>query len=230
MMIPSQIATSLSYPAVVGTVHSAASLAAARRLRKGQCDWLELRLDSFFPKLDPLRRVGPRLPCPRIVTVRHSSEGGAPLTARERRAIYRDFIPMASLVDIELRRAPAMDDVIRRARDARAGIILSHHDFAHTPSPSKLRDLARRARDAGADIFKVAAMTHGARDLATLLEFLAHEKSRLPLSVMGMGPFGKVSRLALAQAGSCLNYGYLGSPNAPGQWPAALLKSRIAEL
>jgi len=45
-----------------------------------------------------------------------------------------------------------------------------------------------------------------------------------------MGIFGKISRLVLAQAGSCLNYGYLGTPNASGQWPVALLKARIAEL
>jgi len=63
-----------------------------------------------------------------------------------------------------------------------------------------------------------------------LIEFLANEKGALPLSVMGMGTYGKVSRLVLAQAGSCLNYGYLGAANASGQWPVAALKARIAEL
>jgi 3-dehydroquinate dehydratase I len=48
--------------------------------------------------------------------------------------------------------------------------------------------------------------------------------------VMGMGKYGKISRLVLAQAGSCLNYGYVGTPNASGQWPVAALKARIAEL
>ena len=67
-------------------------------------------------------------------------------------------------------------------------------------------------------------------DLAILIEFLADEKARLPLAVMGMGVFGKISRLVLAQGGSCLNYGYLGSPNASGQWPVAILKERIAEI
>ena len=52
----------------------------------------------------------------------------------------------------------------------------------------------------------------------------------MPLSVMGMGRFGKISRLLLAQAGSVLNYGYLDRPNASGQWEARLLKSRLAEL
>ena len=232
MITGSRKSISFSHPAVVGTVHSIASLAAARNLKRGQCDWLELRIDSFYPDLAELRRLAPKLGCPRIVTVRHASEGGmAPgLSAPERRALYSDFLEVAGLVDIELRWAGRMVEPIRRAKNAGVGAILSHHDFQRTPPPGKLRELARQAREAGADIFKVAAMTSGVRDLAALIEFLANEKERMPLSVMGMGPFGKVSRLVLAQAGSCLNYGYLGTPNASGQWPVALLKARIEEL
>jgi len=232
IIVPLEIATSLAYPAVVGTVHSAASLAAARKIRKGECDWLELRVDNFFPNVKELRRIAPKLPAARIVTVRHPSEGGMAqgMTPGERRALYGDFLEVAGLVDIELRQAAAMKGVIREARAAGIGVMLSHHDFQRTPAPAKLRDLARRARETGADIFKVAALTQSARDLATLIEFLVDEKDRLPLAVMGMGRYGRISRLVLAQAGSCLNYGYLGKPNASGQWPVALLKTRIAEL
>jgi 3-dehydroquinate dehydratase-1 len=53
---------------------------------------------------------------------------------------------------------------------------------------------------------------------------------KLPLSVMGMGAYGKVSRLLLARAGSVLNYGYLDEPQVSGQWEATLLKQRLAEL
>jgi 3-dehydroquinate dehydratase-1 len=232
MKIPSQIATSLSHPNVVGTVHSGDSLSRARKIRPAQCDWLELRVDNFFPNTSELLRTAPMLHVPRIVTVRHPSQGGAAtgMTPRQRRALYSDFLPCAGLVDIELRQAPAMRDIIHQARERGAAVIFSHHDFLRTPPVAKLRELARRARDAGADVFKVAAMTRGPGDLAKLLEFLADEKGKLPLAVMGMGDFGKISRIALAQAGSCLNYGYLGKPNATGQWPVALLKARIAEL
>jgi len=232
MKNPAQISTSLSHPAVVGTVHSLAAVAAARKLRPEQCDWLELRIDNFFPDIQTLGQFIPKLAFPRIITVRHASEGGRAngMSAGSRRALYTHFLEGAGLVDVELRWSGPMRDVIRQAKDAGAGVILSHHDFRRTPPLPKLRDLARRARDAGADVFKLAAMTHTERDLATLIEFLAGEKRRLPLAVMGMGAFGKVSRLVLAQAGSCLNYGYLGAPNASGQWPAALLKARIAEL
>jgi len=222
----------ISHASVVGTIHSRASLAAALRLGVGECDWLELRVDHFFPDVTALRRKAAKLALPRIVTVRHASEGGKAIgmARRERRALYRDFMEVADMVDIELRKAASMKDVIREARESGAGVILSFHDFHRTPEPEKLRELARHAADAGADIFKVAAMTRTAGDLAKLLDFLANEKAPLPLAVMGMGPFGKISRLALAQAGSCLNYGYLGTPNASGQWPVAVLKARIAEL
>jgi 3-dehydroquinate dehydratase-1 len=47
---------------------------------------------------------------------------------------------------------------------------------------------------------------------------------------MGMGPLGRLSRLVLAQAGSCLNYGYLRAANAPGQWSAKELSDLLAKL
>ena len=57
----------------------------------------------------------------------------------------------------------------------------------------------------------------------------ARRSGGLPLAVMGMGAFGKVSRLALGKSGSVLNYGYLDKPQVSGQWPAALLKERLRE-
>jgi 3-dehydroquinate dehydratase-1 len=223
-------APSLTHPAVAATVHSEASLTAALKVRKGECDWLELRVDNFFPRVAKLRRLAPTMALPRIVTVRHASEGGAPLPEPERRRMYGEFLPVAGLVDIELRRLAGMREVIREARAGGVGLVLSFHDFQRTPRLARLRELARRAADAGADVFKVAVMTNEARDLATLIEFLAAEKERLPISAMGMGPYGKVSRLALARAGSCLNYGYLGRANASGQWPVRVLKERIGEI
>jgi 3-dehydroquinate dehydratase-1 len=59
---------------------------------------------------------------------------------------------------------------------------------------------------------------------------LAGGTHRLRLSVMGMGPWGRVSRLVLAKSGSLLNYGFIGTSNAPGQWPVARLKELLSEL
>ena len=68
-----------------------------------------------------------------------------------------------------------------------------------------------------------------AADLGRLLALFAN-RPPLPLSVMGMGPYGKMSRLLFARVGSVLNYGYLHRPNASGQWEARVLKARVSEL
>lgn len=218
--------------AVVGTLHSASSLSLGLKLRKGALDFLELRVDAFAAgaDLDALEKSVARLKIPLIVTVRHPLEGGAgSLSLARRRALFGRFLPYASLVDVELRSAGALADVIDQTRAQGTAVILSHHDFRATPSLVRLQALRRKAARAGASIFKVAATANTPRDLATLVDFLT--KSKAPaLAVMGMGAFGKISRLTLGRAGSVLNYGYLDRAQVSGQWPAPLLKERLAEL
>jgi len=225
----------LPFPgAVVGTVHSLRSLTAALALRKNAVDFLEVRVDAFTQTdaCAHLEKNIRRLRAPLIVTVRHPLEGGAGrLSPSQRRALFQRFLPFASLVDVELRSANSLQDVIAEAQSSGIGVILSHHDFRKTPSLARLRELRQNAKSAGGSIFKVAATTRTPRDLATLLEFLTSPGGASPsLAVMGMGAFGKISRLALGKAGSVLNYGYLDKQQVSGQWPAALLKERLAEL
>ena len=225
---------SLSTGAVVGTLHSASSLSAGLKLRKGALDFLELRVDAFAAQdgfdLDGLEKHVARLKIPLIVTVRHPLEGGAgSLPLARRRALFERFLPYASLVDVELRSAKALKDVIDEAHAQGIAVILSHHDFRATPSLVRLQELRRKAARLGASIFKVAATANTPRDLATLVDFLTQSKAPA-LAVMGMGAFGKISRLTLGRAGSVLNYGYLDRAQVSGQWPAPLLKERLAEL
>jgi len=227
--------------AVVGTVHSVPALAAARKLPRGAVDYLELRLDNFAAlphgerELERLEAAAPHLPAPLIVTARHPREGGfGALTAPGRRRLLRRFLKHAALIDIELRSALQLTVSIREARETGVGVILSHHDFQRTPPLARLIELAQRARGAGATVFKLATTATCASDLTVLLRFLTETKgtgsSVGGLAVMGMGPFGKISRLLLGRAGSVLNYGYLDKSQVPGQWPAVQLKERLAEV
>jgi 3-dehydroquinate dehydratase type I len=118
--------------------------------------------------------------------------------------------------------------VIAYARTRDVKLIVSAHFFNSTPSLARLESLRNRAFAAGADIFKVATLTRTLTDVLTLASLLAR-RPRQALSVMGMGEFGKLSRTLLACAGSVLNYGYLDTVQVPGQWPAPLLKERLAE-
>jgi 3-dehydroquinate dehydratase I len=217
-------------PKIVGTVHSPESLRSALRLRKGEVDFLEFRVDHFAGDPGSLLRAAPRLSAPIIVTIRHPAEGGAfNLAAKRRRELFSEFLPVANCIDIELRSVVGFGDVLAKARAAGVGVIVSDHHFYRTPSARILAARLHRAIQARADVFKVAAFAANPPDVATLLTLLA-KPAPIPLSVMGMGRFGKASRLLFAQAGSVLNYGYLDKPNASGQWEATLLKKRIAEL
>jgi 3-dehydroquinate dehydratase-1 len=217
-------------PLVVGTVHDESSLRTASRAGRDMVDLLELRVDAFADRPERLLRVVPQLQVPVIITVRDASEGGvARLTPRMRAGLFEMFLPHAAMIDVELRSVKKMATTIAQARSRGAKIILSFHDFRATPSGTKLRRLLAEARRAGADVFKVAATTDSLRDVMRLAGLL-NGKVSPPCSVMGMGRFGKVSRLLFARAGSVLNYAYLGRAQVSGQWPAGQLRRRLDEL
>jgi len=220
----------LTKPQIVAAIHSAESLRAALRLRAGIVDLLELRVDHFASDPAPLLRAAPRLAAPLIVTVRHPAEGGQnALNIARRRELYAQFLPFAACIDVELRSTEALAATIAAARAAGVRVVLSAHDFRATPSAARLREIVRRTAAAGADVCKIATRSDTAAALARLFAMFS-EPTPLPLAVMAMGRFGKVSRLLFAHAGSVLNYGYLAAANAPGQWPAARLRELIAEL
>jgi len=219
-----------STPRFVGTVHSEGSLHAAARLTRGAVDFLELRVDAFAADPEALFAAAGRLKIPRIVTVRHPAEGGAgPLGMAQRRVLFRRFLPLAHSIDVELRSVGALGEVIAAARERGVRLIVSAHDFHRTPSTAVLQRQIAAAHLAGADVCKVAVFTETPADLARLVALFAR-RSPVPLSVMGMGSYGKVSRLLFARLGSVLNYGYLHRPNASGQWEARELKQRVREL
>jgi len=119
--------------------------------------------------------------------------------------------------------------MIAAAKERGVTVVISDHHFRSTPTLAGMLQRQRRAFAEGADIFKIAAMAADARSLARLIDFAARSPE-MPRAIMGMGKFGQVSRLALACAGSLLNYGYLDTPNAPGQWEARELKRLLGRL
>lgn len=144
-------------------------------------------------------------------------------------ALIEPLLDMAALLDIELRSAVEMRPLVTRAQAGGVRVMGSFHDFQATPAEDVLRGSIDFAQTAGLDAVKIAAHLNSQEDLIRLMRLTA-EPRRLRLSAMGMGPWGRLSRLALAKAGGLLNYGFIGVSNAPGQWPAARLKQILAEL
>ena len=210
-------------------MHDAPSLRRALRLATlpAPPDWLEIRLDAIVPAADAWIQLRRR---PLLLTVRTAAEGGRRrLSGAERQKLFLEHLPHASHLDLEIASLRELRAVHTAARRAGVGLVASFHDFNGTPTLRRLKALADRAVFAGAVVLKVATTTDNAAALARLVQFVGTEK-RLPIAAMGMGRLGRVSRLTLAALGSILNYVCLGPPAAPGQWPAALFRRRLAEL
>jgi len=205
---------------------------ATRPVSAEVCDLLEFRLDNLRDHLDAVDTAMAASELPSLITARHPEEGGAgSLDDAERETLLRRFLPRAALVDVELRSLPAMAGLVTEARNSGVAVVASRHDFEKPLPAADLETAIAAARAASADVVKIAMTLHTLSDLcslAQLTETIINDNYRV--ATMGMGSLGKVSRLVLAAAGSCLNYGYLGEPNAPGQWPAAELKRLITEI
>jgi 3-dehydroquinate dehydratase-1 len=217
-------------PLVVATAHTARGLSDASKLRLGAVDFVEIRLDCLLASRRAIAPAASRIRGPILLTARHPVEGGAGnLSSTARRSLYQELLPLASAVDVELRSVGPMQPVLASAAERGTLSVISFHDFRGTPGLVRLREVVGAARRSGADFVKIATMLRGPKDLAVLLQLQSLYPS-IALATMGMGPLGRVSRLALAAAGSRLNYGYLDRPQVSGQWPAVQLRERLDEV
>ena len=191
---------------VVGVIASGADLDCALQMRTPP-DLFELRLDRLADIIKQLENKLPRLRAPLIITARHPQEGGAKnLTLGQRRDLLTRFLPDAQYVDVELRSAFALRPLLGLAQEKRVRRIISFHDFKSTPPLRVLAAKAHAAKAHGANIFKAATRTDAQNQLARLLQFVATEDVDLPVSAMGIGTLGAISRVLLARAGSVLVY------------------------
>ncbi len=202
---------------VVGVITSLSELGVAARLRKTP-DLFELRLDHLADVLDQVERIIPRLRRPLIVTVRDFGEGGAKrMSFRERRKLLLRFLPHAAYVDIELRSVNALAAAFRAAHEQRVQRILSVHDFKSTPRLRTMLAKIRKARSAGAEIFKIATRVDTPVQLRRLVEFVERRPAGIEVSAMGLGKFGVPSRIVLSRVGSVMIYAGLGKTRVEGQ-------------
>ncbi len=224
----------LSSPRVVATVTRAEDLSHLAGGGIAACDVLEYRLDNLLSHEAEAAGVMASSPRPVLLTVRSPAEGGqGDLDTATRLAIYRRHLSAAHLVDIEIASLalPEFAGFAEEVRAAGGSLVASTHDFQGFPGRDCLADRIAEAYARGAEIAKVAVVVTTMAelfDLVSLVEY-HHGKGRL-ISAMGMGPLGKLSRLVLAKAGSCLNYGYLRVANAPGQWEAAELSALLGKI
>ena len=231
---PASVNPDLTRPRVVATVTQAEDLAHLAGGGAAPCDLLEFRLDNLLDQEEEAAALMAAPPRPVLLTVRCPGEGGhGDLDAETRLALYRRHLARAALVDTEIATLATTDfaGFAEEVHAAGAKLVASCHDFTGYPGRDYLADRVAEAYARGADLAKIAVVITSMAELFEVVALVDYHrgKGRL-ISAMGMGPLGKLSRLVLAKAGSCLNYGYLRTPNAPGQWEAGRLSELLGEL
>src|ERR1700676_1360668 len=128
------------------------------------------------------------------------------------------------LVDVELQTAlKCKPDQLQKLR-ARAGLILSFHDFRGT---KKLDETLEKMRAFPADFYKVVGTATTLSDNVTMIQFLGRESDNHSLVGVCMGEQGIISRVLGVRAGSVFTFAAV-SPDertAPGQITAQELRS-----
>lgn len=199
---------------------------AAARLPADLYEW---RVDRFTGSpaagLELLRE---KLPRPLLVTLRTKAQGGGWEGSPEdyEQAVLELIKPGAALVDVEL--AWGEERVLRLGGAVRAqgaGLVVSHHDFAGTPSREEMAALLARMKSLGADLPKLAVTPRCPDDVLALMEASRQEAEVLgPVITMSMGALGQLSRIGGRLTGSCLSFAAGLRPSAPGQLGAAELR------
>jgi 3-dehydroquinate dehydratase I len=223
-----------SVPLVVGSIGDFAALeeATPESLAR-ECDIAEIRLDLFHAEFG---KNGASiwqhlLPFPLLFTARCHEEGSPfNLNLELRTSMLRASLPDACLIDIEAISTVSMAAFIAEISSVGIPWIASYHDFEQLPSEHELARHLEIAKESGASVFKAAARLHTPEEMAALAHFQMADCG-IPLATMGMGVLAPVSRLLCAQAGSVLNYGFIGkNSTAPGQWSAQRLRECIRSL
>jgi 3-dehydroquinate dehydratase-1 len=185
------------------------------------CDIVEVRLDLLGTSV-----VWPQIDLPILLTIRSSVEGGKwNGTDKERFELYCQWIPQVAAVDVELN-SPIAGDICKYASEAGVASIVSFHDFSATPKLETLEAIVERGRRV-CSIVKIVTLTNTERDVEILRTLLG--KRNGPLCVMGMGQHAAMTRVEFPKLGSCLTYGYLDKPLAPGQTSAAELSAQLRD-
>jgi 3-dehydroquinate dehydratase-1 len=98
------------------------------------------------------------------------------------------------LVDIELSVASS-NPIVKKLRSHGSEVIVSFHDYSHTPSSEELRKVLQAERKAGSDICKVVTTAIKPSDNLTILGFVQDESANTRLVSFAMGSYGTPSRI-----------------------------------
>ncbi|MBI2334381.1 shikimate dehydrogenase [Candidatus Daviesbacteria bacterium] len=111
-------------------------------------------------------------------------------------------------------------DISQKKHFKASRLILSYHNYRETPSDEKLQEIVKKMLQQRAAIYKISTFCKSDNDALRLLDLLADLKEQgLKCIVLGMGPKGKVTRIAGCVLGNEITYAPVrgSQASAPGQ-------------
>ena len=188
-------------------------------------DILELRLDLIVsPDLNALLHAANK---PVIVTNRSKLDGGQFKGNDEERlqVLHDAMAAKADYVDIEVSTPREYLQPFLEGYDT-SRIILSYHDFSHTPED--INPLYEAMNDLPGEILKIVTYARDLNDNLKMFQLLERaKKENKKLIGLCMGDLGEISRVLSPLYGGFLTFGSLetGQESAPGQIPANVLRN-----
>ena len=166
---------------------------------------------------------------PVLATFRTPDEGGsAEISGRDYVALITALSAtgLAAAVDVEYLH-PWAAHAIEAAHAHGVAVVASNHDFEATPPLEDIVERLAAMEVAGADVAKIAVMPRSAADVVTLIAATEsrHRTAGIPLITMSMGALGAVTRLGGGTFGSAATFATVGEASAPGQLPAAAVRT-----
>lgn len=175
-------------------------------------DVAEIRVDKFVSvEPDHLTEQARRLAgLPLLLTIRYQPERGDwQGSEQERFELFSDLISGVDGVDIELD-SEILRDVVGLARDHDKAVVISNHDFETTQPLGALEARLDEALTLNPDYVKFATTVNTPGEYHQLVDFTQEDGTEGDLITVGMGAYGRLSRIALPASGSQLTYAYAG--------------------
>lgn len=186
----------------------------------GRAELIELRLDLIGAH--PLE-LFPKIPAG-IKSVATCRPGI--YREKERIALLIESIELgASYVDLELESKESfVREVMQSLENTSCEPIFSHHDFTGTPGEEKLKNILEECYSRGGIVAKIATLAQSTEDVLKLLALHSYKGRKV---ILGMGPIGRITRVAAPLLGSEFTFASpgVGGETAPGQMNAEQLET-----
>ena len=160
---------------------------------------VELRLDLLNLNLDELKQLFD-LDTKYVITNRLGdfiNEQGS--------AFLKNIIDLgADFIDVELEENNEyLSDLIEFTKASNCKLIISYHNFEHTPSKEELQNIIDSAKKLNADYVKIATEVKTQKDVLRLLSLYENNDK---LIAFGMGEVGRISRVTSLYLGAEFTY------------------------